>query len=79
MFVCVCVCRGRGAGVDPQDGSGIWMKRGEWWGNWGVLNVDGLGEAGEDDHLHPLHRVQPEQMVPPWWRWSGGGGRRRAG
>lgn len=33
----VCVCRGRGAGVDPQDGSGIWMKRGEWWGNWGCV------------------------------------------
>lgn len=46
----------------------------------GFLDVDGLGEAGEDDHLHPLIRVQPEQMVPPpppWWRRSGGG--RKAG
>lgn len=48
----------------------------------GVLNVDGLGEVGEDDHLHPLHRVQPEQMVPlpPLRLHQGGGdGRRRAG
>lgn len=39
-----------------------------------MLDVDGLGEAGQDGHLHPLHRVQPEQMAPPLLLHQGGGG-----